>query len=292
MKSEIVRTFTDDGLGLEGWLIEPVREPISGALIHFHGFAGNFYSNSFVNYLAKETTDRGILFLTVNTRGHDSLAEFYQKKAGGMQHTMYGSIHESFEECILDIKAWLDFLSCRGHQSVILQGHSVGALKIAYYQSVEQDERVKALFLISPSDVWGNHVQRSRWQADVQLANQMVENGRGSQFMPDEAFGYPISAQAYLSYCGPKAKSGIFNFYKPDDPFVAIGSIREPIYAVIGNMDETVCNDVLECMSTLERKAIASVLCKTRIIDGASHLYIGKEQELANIVGDWLKTLP
>ena len=290
MIGEIVRTFTQDGMRLEGLLCEPKQKGKEVALLHCHGRAGNFYANPFLDHIADKATSRGYAFLTFNTRGHDCLADLYKRTDSGIEHVLCGAAREAFEECIYDLGGWLDFVTSRGFDKVALQGHSAGAMKVVHYQATMQDERVKTVILLSPPDILGlqDKFFGERRGGDVRLAEQMIAEGKGGQFMPEGTFGYPVDARAYLSFAGPATKAGIFLFSRPDDPFEELALIREPILGVIGNVAEAVVNSVEECMSVLKAKAVSAAFCETVVVDGASHIYSGRERVLADTIGNWL----
>ena len=70
---------------------------------------------------------------------------------GSVEWTQIGGGFEKFEDCVLDIAAWLDFLSARGIKRVILQGHSLSQ-KILYYQHTKHDPRVIGQIHLSPQN--------------------------------------------------------------------------------------------------------------------------------------------
>lgn len=75
MKTEFCRVNTKDGLRLDGLLFAPEGET-KAAVLHLSGRAGNFYANGFLNAMARIYTDNGLALLSVNTRGHDHIADF------------------------------------------------------------------------------------------------------------------------------------------------------------------------------------------------------------------------
>jgi len=90
------------------------------------------------DYYAERAAKRGCAFLTVNTKGHDFRSDFVKKTALGLTHVRIGTAYEILEECIFDIKAWIDFLQGRGYLKVILQGESAGPLKTVFYQRARE----------------------------------------------------------------------------------------------------------------------------------------------------------
>ncbi len=65
-KNKIVQVATSDGLYLQGYFAPKKGKK---ALLHIHGFEGNFYENKFVQVLADKLDSENITFLSVNTRG-------------------------------------------------------------------------------------------------------------------------------------------------------------------------------------------------------------------------------
>src|SRR3989344_860743 len=111
MKTEFLRTTTEDKLILQGIIYSP-DQPTNKEILHIHGMAGNFYENRFLDAMAKTLTDNGWAFLAPNTRGHDFIADF-PVEGDKEEFKRVGNVFEKFEECVLDIKCWMDFAEKR-----------------------------------------------------------------------------------------------------------------------------------------------------------------------------------
>lgn len=293
MRGELVRTFTEDGLELQG-LFCPSAETYGTALLHIHGFTGNFYEERFVDRIAEQVVKRGYAFLAVNTRGHDYRSCFIKKTASGLTHVRIGTAYEILEECVFDIKAWIDFLQGRGYSKVILEGESAGPLKTVFYQHQTQDERVHGMVLISPVDHIGlqRMVTAEKYAEAINVARQMIEHGKSDELMPRmycPLWDFSISARTYLNAFGPDTKSGIFNFHDPNARFEELSTIKCPILATYGTVREAVVgNNVEEALSIIKRRAISSKRCDTAIVRDAPHDYLGHEEELSEIIENWI----
>ena len=293
MRGELVRTFTEDGLELQG-LFCPSTETNGTALLHIHGFTGNFYEERFVDRIAEQVVKRGYAFLAVNTRGHDYRSGFIKKTASGFTHVRIGTAYEILEECVFDIKAWIDFLQGRGYSKVILEGESAGPLKTVFYQHQTQDERVQGMVLISPVDHIGlqRMVTAEKYDEAINVARQMIEHGKSDELMPRiycPLWDFSISARTYLNAFGPDTKSGIFNFHDPNARFEELSTIKCPILATYGTVREAVVgNNVEEALSIIKRRAISSKRCDTAIVRDAPHDYLGHEEELSEIIENWI----
>lgn len=207
-----------------------------------------------------------------------------------MTYVQIGEANEVFEECVFDIKATLDFLEKRNFHEIILEGHSTGAIKAVYYQSKTQDKRVKGIVLMSPPDDIG--VQKKslgdKYEKAIKVAVKMIEDGRSNELMPKIFFEYPISAKTYLDMFGPNTKIGVFSFHDKTNRFEELAKITCPILAFFGTQKEAVVNDVETALNILKRKAVASTLCETALINGARHNYLGHENKVAELVLEWL----
>lgn len=143
MNTEFIRFTTEDKLILQGLLYEP-SEKTNMAYLHVHGMARNFYENGFLDTMARELTSHGYAFMSINTRGHDLIADF--PIAGpDEKYKRIGNAYEIFEECLLDIKPAIDYLKQNGYKKTVLCGHSLGAVKVAYYIAKTQDNRINKL---------------------------------------------------------------------------------------------------------------------------------------------------
>lgn len=298
MRGELVRTFTEDGLELHGLFCSPADREANGmALLHVPGFTGNFYEEKFVDYIAERVTKRGCAFLAVNTRGHDYLSGFIRKTDSGITYVQIGGAYEIFEECVFDVKAWIDFLQGRGYSRVILEGESLGTLKTVFYEHQTQDERVRGVVLISPVDHIG--LQRmatgGKYDEAINIARQMIEHGKSDELMPRvycPLWRFSISAKSYINAFGPNTKSGIFNFHDPNARFEELSTIKCPMLATYGTIREAVVdNKVEEALSIIKRRAKSSKRCDTAIIRDAPHNYLGREEELSETIGNWITTV-
>jgi pimeloyl-ACP methyl ester carboxylesterase len=286
MRGEIVRTYTEDSLNLQGMLCAP-QSVTHRLALHIHGSYGNFYENLFLDNLSEAYTSSGTAFLPVNTRGHDYYADFKMKRPeSGYDSKRIGGILEHFDQCLLDIRAWIDFAQSQGFTTIILQGHSLGAMKAAYYCARAKDTRVTALFLISPPDLVGT--VRKSCNPDISR-NLALARGLAQQnpdlLMPDGTSYDPISAGNYLSIYDNPEIAGLFNF--PGEPNSILGSLALPVHAVIGEKDEYITRDAEELMGLLGQSVKSAPRFAGKVVRDANHVYDDREKELGSVLADW-----
>lgn len=287
LKGELVRAWTQDGLQLQGLYCEPQNGGDLPAVLHIHGASSNFYRSEFLDGLADELTHRQYAFLTGNTRGHDVINRIYSRDPKSTRRI--GVAFEVFEECSLDIAAWLRVLEERGHQQMILLGHSFGAHKAAFYQSETLDQRITGLVLMSPADerFWlealGDQVDRL-----LNSVSDMVASGQGDRLFEGAVSPYPMSAATMHSML-VSGKSDIFKFGRPDEPWEVVARLNCPILGMMGTVAEFTNVTSADALAVLRAKAISSPRCDTVVVEGAPHNYRGYESKVADAIVGWLE---
>lgn len=291
MLAEYVRILTPDALELQG-LYCPSSAPSRSAVLHMHGLAGNFYENQFIDALSREVLQRGWHFLTVNNRGHDYISDLLRKTDDGWVWERFGAAHECFQESVRDIQGWLAFLTERGVERVVLEGHSSGATKVAYFAGHDTDRRLAGLIMLSPSDDVGAQKMTlgNRFSDVLRDAQALVKQGRENELMPADIFEYPISARTYLNMFSPGTPNGLFETSNPATACpTEVARISCPVLAVSGDQDETPAGDIRGFLQKLKDQATGTARFDIRIVEGAGHSFLGYEQMLASLVGEWLR---
>jgi len=286
---QFIRAATDDGLLLQALLHYP-SEQSEKVVIHIHGMAGNFYDNRFLDAMAVSFTTSGWAFLCPNTRRHDSTADI-PIVGTDERYRRVGNSNEIFEESILDIKAWLDVAESMGYKNIVLQGHSLGAVKVAYYMAQSKDERVSGLVLASPPDMIGLAEQEKEHDKKVAFAKQMMAVGRDDELMPEKIWDwYYLSPQTFLNFSIRDNDIDIFNTYDKDKASKSLENIPVPVLAFCGGEDDANIVPAEEAMSIIKKKAKAHKSFETRVVEGASHSYYNHEAEVAELIINWIKS--
>jgi pimeloyl-ACP methyl ester carboxylesterase len=292
MNTEFVRFYTSDGIELQGLYYEPTNLSNSG-VIHIHGLAGNFYENHFIDKLAKYYTEIGYSFLTFNNRGHDYISDLLQIKSGDFNTVQGGGAYENFNKCIEDIDAGLKFFNEKQINKIILQGHSSGTNKIAFYHYKKRPSQIIGTILISPIDDKGillDDIGRAKFEELFTLAKGMIKNGKEEKLMPEGSFySYPMSAKGFYEYFKENSEHDIFRYRNPNDEFEILSGIKEHLLVIFGNDGEYVLGDIDETLKLLKEKAINAKSFTGKVVDGAPHNYLSFENKLALTINYWLK---
>jgi pimeloyl-ACP methyl ester carboxylesterase len=272
---ELLFTLSEDQLAHEGVAIHPTqaREPYS--ILWIHGNTGRFCDYPYI-MIGRALAEKGYLFVSGNTRGHDIAASAWSDAK--MNMVAVGSGWEKLEEAPLDISVWIEEIVKLGVKKVILAGHSQGAAKVTYYQAMRNDPRVEGIVLASP-DLHGH------WASVVDQARQLVAEGRNDELLPDimKAPWYRLSAANVAS------RADVLNHtYTSDKGAPHIAAVRCPIFALFGTNHDVGGQKELDI---LKSQAINAASVETQLIEGADHGYIGREPAVAEAIAAWLKKL-
>jgi pimeloyl-ACP methyl ester carboxylesterase len=224
---ELVEVRSEDGVPHAGALALPHTtgpEQRFDAALMMHGAAGAFYGPFYRNFSAA-LVERGVATLRANNRGHDVI------NSGNGRGTPLGVALEMVEDCVLDWRAWLGFLEARGYRRILLFGHSLGAVKTAYYLGTQRDARVAGCVLASPprfnTEVLLKSERGAEFAACIAAANAQVDAGR-----PDELVTttFPLK-----SFSGANAYLAKYTMGKRFDVFDHVAKIQCPVLALTGS---------------------------------------------------------
>lgn len=207
MNSRLISFSTTDGLKMKGYLA--IAEQNLATIIHIHGSCGNFYENDFMPYMAGNYTAKGINFLTVNNRGHDCMAEVYRNR----QLEYIGGYHEIIEECLFDIEGAIRFAEGLG-APIILQGHSLGCLKVLMY--LVETKKTYNFILLSPSDSFqlqADYIYPETIEDQVARIKETYKENLNS-LLPAKEFGIKEKDVVYYIPTTPKNLLSLFGSSK------------------------------------------------------------------------------
>ncbi|QDU27418.1 Alpha/beta hydrolase family protein [Anatilimnocola aggregata] len=282
MLVELVRTTTADGLRLDGALHASddgnVRK--KPAVLVLHGVGGNFYSSSTFEPLLPKLHAAGYPTLTVNTRGHDSV---FGAQLGNIRRRL-GAAYEIVDECRADIAAWIKLLVSRGHQRVILLGHSLGAIKAVYAQAHDRHASVAAVLAVSPPRLsftaFNNAAESSVFFESMSIARELVKEGSDDELF-DARFPFPllITAASYIDKYGPAERYNILEFTQ---------LLRCPTLFTYGSKELAQGGIAFAGLPEAINKIPAHAARDVITIPDADHFYTGVQKLLADRVGEWL----
>lgn len=287
MNYPIVQVKTPDDVWLYGLYLRPEN---SGTIfVNIHGTASNFYEGYFIEVLAQKFWSEGISMLSTNNRGA-GVYDAYQKT---------GAAVEKFEDCVIDINAWMEFVIKEGFKNIILSGHSLGAEKIVYYMNHgKYADKIYSIVLLAPADSYGSHYlldgkinsRLSEVKEFLKLSEELVGQHKGDTFLPRNTYGshagiMPKSAESFLNFLRSHSKvlEGLPFYAKR---LASYSKIKVPILAIIGDQHEYTALPVKDALGLMKRENKNTQAFQIKDCD---HDFQGKEEELSQVILNFLQ---
>jgi pimeloyl-ACP methyl ester carboxylesterase len=279
VKVDLVSVQTADEVRLDGALRTPPQGPEArlglDLVICHHGVGGNFYNQYFFDDMGARLLETGCAVLRVNNRGHDQV---YRSPRGKL-----GAAFEVIDDSRRDWRAWLDFAESAGFRRIGVWGHSLGAVKTIYYQSVESDPRVVCAVASSPPrfayDAYLASEDSARFKADMQHAQQLLAAGQPEALIEAAVpVQQSFSARTYVDKYGPESRYDIF----AHAPKAAV-----PLLITLGELEihGLAFRDLAQRGPALQS---ASSRVSYQLIGGADHSYATHVPQLWQTFRDWL----
>jgi pimeloyl-ACP methyl ester carboxylesterase len=230
-----------------------------------HGYGGNFYSG-IMAFLPEALSHRGFATLALNMRDHD-----------------LGPKQNLFEDNLPDIVAGVDEMARKGYEALFLYGHSMGTNRVLFYLAETQDPRIAGVILTGPpGNLFQWNVRTFGLEAATEVlhrAQELKAQGKGNTWMLIDLG--PLGKTFYtanhvVSLRGPQSLS---------DPFMNIARLAKPVLVVNGLADRLADPQVAD---QLKNNAGPGSSVTVRKIAGADHRFGEHEEELAEIINQWL----
>ena len=282
MLVDLIRLTAADGVELDGAFFEPSPDvkpagPID-AVLCIHGSGRAFYTAATAN-MANDLRNQGYAALTLNTRGHDTV--WVDRQTGVAE----GNAYEILDTGRQDLRAGLDYLYGLGYQRIGILGHSMGAVKVAYYAAVEDDPRVAAVIPVSPVRLSCSYYLESddaeEFRNNLETADRMEAEGRALDlFYVDFPIKEMFSAAAYLDKHGPPERYNVIQ-HAP--------KIRVPLFVLSGSLETH--TRLLDVPQDMIIAAVNSPRAEYLVLEGGNHSLTNMMPEAGAAVLDWLGSL-
>ena len=282
MLVELVSLLNDDGLRLDGAFYPPTEGadragPVDAVLL-IHGSRGNFYDGA-TKSMAEDLSAQGYACLPLNTNAHDTA--WYNPGSREFK----GNAFEVLADTCIDLRAGIDHLTERGYRSIGLLGHSMGAVRVAYYAATQDDGRVATVVPVSPVRLYYSYFMESEdaeeFAANIEIARRLIARGE-----PEGVFrvGHPIpqlfSATSFLDKHGPEEKYNLINHAH---------GIRGPMLTLNGSLETH--SRLRDMAQDLAVAAVNSPKAETLMMEGGEHSLVNRTTEASDAVLKWLAAL-
>lgn len=265
---ELLHTYTADGLMLEGVRHGSASSDL--AVVYTHGLTSSVFRKGHV-LIGRALAEAGCTVIAGNNRG-SGLAYPLPQRSG--PRVLGGSWFERLADAPKDLDAWIDVALGAGAKSIVLLGHSLGAIKAVVYASERADGRLAGLVLASPP----LRAFASPAKSDlVAAATRAVAEGRPEELLD---LGAPGLTFGRLSAATVLARSDL------GDVAPLVRSIGCPVLGIYGTEEPDVGgqNDLDHLVQ------IAPDRFTGALVAGADHLYTGREREAAGVISRWIES--
>lgn len=275
--------YTSDGLKLPMVHFESSKKDV--CVICIHGMCGTIVDNYFASVWGKILAKNNIGFIYEHNRGH-SIENDIVMKDGSFKR--YGCMYEIFEESIYDIDLVLEVAKRCGYKRIILLGHSYGCNKVIYYYYKKHPEII-GIILASAPDMVGIHLKDEPDYKDLLIeAKQNIDNKEEDKLLHKmvEEYIY-MSSKTYYNWYNENTNLDNLPILRNPKVWEQFASLDVPILTFSGALEGS---HYLK-LDLLKEKAINCCDFEYKIIDGTGHTYSNKEDEIGNLILDWVKRI-
>ena len=252
-------------------------------LIAITGIHGNFYSNPFYYNFGYTLNMGNIDFIYAQTCDAFGKIKKINTKTG--KYEIIGSYNEDFKNTNEDIEAYINYAEKQGYKNIYLAGHSVGANKIIYYLSQNNDRRIKKYILLSPANI--THLLNQVTDEEKNIIKIYKSKGKDYDLIPFELFGW-IECITRTAY------DWVFNnilnnvHVEKDGDFSQINNIEHTGAMLIGTYDRFTYGDPSRFLENINNHTKHPKENKLIFIQQTGHTYQRKEKEVAQNLLDLL----
>jgi pimeloyl-ACP methyl ester carboxylesterase len=268
MRTELVCIPTDT-VPLDGAYYEPDGGPTAGAVIFFHGNTMNFYVGA-PRFMPPALTELGFACLAFNRRGHDILSVRDNKEI------IEGAAFQTSAQAQADHEYAAGWLAEKGFADPVVIAHSNGGMMSPPF--VIARPKTPALVLLSagrggplrgtqrPGLLGGAAVEEF-----AAKAREMVVQGRGRELMMVPGWWYVLTAESFLD-----------RLETVPDLIASAAQITCPVLYLRGDQEPP------RSFDGEAYQANAAGPCELAVIPDCDHFYVGREQEVTDLVCDFL----
>lgn len=274
-------SYTEDGLRLPMIHFSSKKKDI--CVIFIHGMCQTILDNYFATVCGRTLSENNIGFIYEHNRGHSIENDILMKDGS---YKRYGCMYELFEDCILDIDLAIDKAKKLRYKRFILMGHSYGCNKLIYYYHKKKPS-ILGMILASAPDVVGQHLLNQKdYNKLIKEAKKNIDNGNGAKLLSNiiEDYMY-MSSQTYYNWYVKNSNLDNLPVMNYSNNWSQFASIDVPILTFSGTEE---IDNYLH-LDLLKQKAKKCTNFEYKYIDGTNHFYIKKENDVSNLILNWIK---
>lgn len=275
--------YTADGLKLPMVHFESDKKDI--CVICIHGMCGTIIDNYFATVWGKFLADKNIGFIYEHNRGHSIENDIVMKDDSFKR---CGCMYEIFEDCIYDIDLAIETAKIKGYKKFILLGHSYGCNKVIYYYYKKHPD-ILGMILASAPDMVGSHISaQPDYEELLKEAKENIDNNELTKLLHKMIEDYMyMSSGTYYNWYNENSNLNNLPVISNPEHWEQFGTIDIPVLTFSGAKEE----DYYLHLDLLKEKAINCNNFEYKIIENTGHTYKNKENEIGNLIYNWIKKL-
>lgn len=276
-------SYTEDGLRLP--MIHYEAELKDICVLFIHGMCQTIIDNYFAVRCGELLSKNNIGFIYEHNRGHSIENDILMNDG---TYTRCGCMYEVFEDSILDIDLAISKAKDLGYKRVILMGHSYGCNKVIYY-CYKKNPDILGIILASAPDMMGLHLLRQSDYKDLIMeAKNNIDDSNDEKLLSSIVEDYMyMSSRTYYNWYKKDSNLDNLPIMGYSDNWSQFESISLPILTFSGSLE----TDNYLHLDLLKDKATNCRNFTYKYIDSANHFYMNREDEVSNIVLDWINKL-
>lgn len=285
MKIEFINdAYTSDDLRLPMVHFESELKDI--CVIFIHGMCGTIIDNYFATVIGNTLSKNNIGFIYEHNRGHSIENDLVRKDGTFVRQ---GCMYEIFEDSIYDIDLACNIAKKKGYKRIVLMGHSYGCNKVINYYYQNHPDLIGVVLASAPDMIGIHKYAESDMKSLLKEAKQNILNNEGDKLLSKMVEGYMyMSSKTYYNwYNENSALNNLPIIEGKSANWSQFESIDIPILTFSGANEE----DYYKEFYLLEEKSPKCPSFQYKLIENTGHTYNGKEEEVANLVLNWIQNI-
>ena len=271
-----------DGFIVQAALWQPDNKPPTETtiIVQVHGSGGNLASLP-LRVIARALSAKGYAALSISTRQHD-------------EHVNT----DNFFDVRRDIEAAVVTAKALGYQSIVLQGHSLGTVQVAFYAATDWDRALKAVILTGAFGKlpWkSRHIliqDEERYRALAVASREALKAGTAAEVLPIKmrwlgGVETPVTPQHFLTYRDEQASAADGTYWIPRIPRPIL-ILRDAADGVVLPFEPYMLLSAAQTEGSLVPSIKYVLLPNKRPPSREGHLFTDNTEALIDAVAAWL----
>jgi pimeloyl-ACP methyl ester carboxylesterase len=271
-----------DGFKIQAALWQPDNKPPAETtiIVRVHGSGGNLASLP-LRTIARALSARGYAALSISTRQHDQRVNT-----------------DNFFDVRRDIEAAVVTAKALDYRSIVLQGHSLGTMQVAFYAATDWDPTIKAVILTGAFGKlpWkSRHIliqDEGKYKALAGASRGALKAGTAAEVLPIKmrwigGVETPVTPQHFLTYRDEQASAADGTYWIPRIPR-AILIVRDEADGVVLPFEPYMLLSAAQAEGSLVPSIKYVLLPNRRPPSREGHIFADNTEALTDAVAAWL----